>query len=175
MRIAATLISLVLLYSCNQQLPKDRAKTLIKKSLIRTMDKRLEYEAVSFGSLDSAYSRLTDDRDLHILYGEVDDREKLHLLIAKAETNPVPLSLTVDTLNDRYKGMDPVWRTVDSLIANFKPSFKGWVMTHSYRIRCLVGYKELRTVEYYFDKDVQQITQVRQISIDHKEHDSGFK
>jgi hypothetical protein len=174
MRIAATFISLVLLYSCNQQLPKDRAQALIKEKLSQIMDKKLEYEAVKFGSLDSAYSRLAEDNALHRLYEEVDDREKLHLLIAKAETNPWPLSLTFDTLKDRYKGVAPVWRTVDSLIANFKPSFKGWVMTHSYRIRGWDGHKELRTVEYYFDKNVHQITQMRQISIDHKEHD-GFK
>jgi hypothetical protein len=167
MRLTA-FIFLVLLYGCGQKTPEGRAKTLIKEMLGKVMDKPTEYQAVKFGRLDSAYTSLTGDSALMRLFGEVeiDAREGVYRTIQKVEDVPEALDIILDTFNVRYKHLGRVAKAMDSIMRNYQPAFEGWVMRHSFSVRAQDGHKELRTYDYYFDKDIQKIVNVLEISVE---------
>lgn len=166
MKIAA-FIFLVLLYGCGQKSPEGRARTLIKKMLGK-INKPVEYEAVKFGRLDTAYTSLTLDSALMRLFSEVenyDDREGVYRTIQKVEDVPDALDIILDTFNVRYKHLGRVAKAMDSIMRNYQPAFEGWVMRHSFSARAHGGYRELRVYDYYFDKEIQKIINVRQVSV----------
>ncbi len=161
----------ILLSSCNS--PEDKAKSLIKQNLKESLHDWDSYESVKFGSLDSVYTTIEDNRYYLECYA------KLILYNKKGEEVLDEIKIYDDLYsswadNKRRKLLTEAKEYIDSinkyqlickqLNNDFKPEFSGWKIQHSYRCNNALGNKIISHYMYYFNKDITEIVKQEDVS-----------
>lgn len=157
--------------SCNTS-PEDNAKKLIKNHLHETLHDEKSYESVSYGKLDSVYTTIFDD-DLYVVsnakflsYSDKFDSEMKDFDLYSDMYSQSYRNKAILAYNNATKYLDSIklYGTIsDSIKNNFTPAFKGWSMKHSYRANNASGNKTIGHFRFYFDKDITEIIDTKDI------------
>ncbi|MBF0651265.1 hypothetical protein IR083_20820 [Dysgonomonas sp. GY75] len=177
MKCLISILCLILFFSCVST-PEDRAKKLIQNRLHETLNDEKSYESVSYGKLDSVYTSIYEDESY----------KKSHEDYFTAYAQYIEDSIMYDVSCVNYYGyrssdcnnlqakmleslesMKFYTAINDSVKASFKPELVGYSIRHSYRANNAMGSKTIGHYEFYFDKDITEITDVKDISKSHQE------
>jgi hypothetical protein len=176
--IATFLIILsVAFYSCKTQTREEKARKLIKDHLYVTLHDFKSYEVVKFEKLDSSFTTLEDD-SLYKEYNALVDEQLENAKKANSSAEIYAgLSFYTNTarqyINASKAATDSAMlllKKMKTIEADFKPEFKGWKMSHSYRTKNLSGNVFLSHYMYYFDKDLKKVVDHKDIGVP-DEHD----
>lgn len=152
--------------------PEKRAQKLIKAHMKETMHDWSSYEPVKFGLLDSVFTDIKDEPDYAAFSAKIKVYNK-QFEEAIEEARSYMASLLFDNadsyirLAERYSDTISKYEPLlDSLISNYKPTFKGWSMTHTSRGNNALGNKIIGTNIFYFDPDITQIVDIKSMDDD---------
>jgi hypothetical protein len=147
---------------CSSPSPEAKAKKLIKDHLFKTLNNFDSYKVVEFGKLDSAFTDVGDDRQ----YTEWLEKFDSFLEISKENNEKASRYITYGSLLNLYlkrsreasDSMDICLKKADSILNVFKPVFKGWKMSHSFRAKNLEGNLGIHHRLYYFNLSIDTLT-----------------
>lgn len=163
--ILLILLVSVSFYGCSFS-KESKAKKLIKANLKETLHDWDSYESVKFGKLDSVFTSIENDTgyvyslskllEFKNLFDEnVKDSELYSGMyssyyVAKYSQSVSDMRSNLDSMKV-YKAM------ADSISDNFKSTFNGFEMNHSYRAKNASGNKIIGHFVFYFDKEIKEI------------------
>lgn len=156
------LVAALLLCSCEKS-NEDKAKDVIKQHLKESLNDWNSYEPVKFSSLDSTFTRSTEDtfikgaieqfeywqkkadsyqKNMKVFNALSSSFGKEQYAIASSDYNNAVDSMKF--FSDKYK----------EALANFTPEFIGFEMQHKFRANNALGNKVITSNKYYFDTDI---------------------
>lgn len=163
------------LISCNNQ--EKRSKKLINQYMKEHLNDYKSYESVSFGTLDSAFSRVSDtkewkDYDQKYLEFEKkadDASEKMKKMIDNIGFHSLYTykedKFTMELLKDKVsQWADSMKFYNDKMIIlnkDFKKEFIGWKLTHTFRANNIIGNKIIEKYDFIFDEKINKIIDIR--------------
>lgn len=144
--------------SCSSN--ESKAKGLVKEYLQKQLNDPQSYEAVEWGKLDSSYT--TFEQEISLENAEIK-------MFTKSYSKAVD-DMTIDVGNheafaidkadaEMYKQkVDSLQSIIDKKKLNFKPTFEGFKISHTYRAKNLMAALGLHTSIFFFDKEFKLYT-----------------
>lgn len=153
------------------QNPEKRAQKLIKQQLKETLHDWDSYECVKFGTLDSVYTTVMDNPEYKALLDAANkDTRKLESATEDYDRYRDMGYLFAQERKSAYDRMvkylnicKAIESQLDSMKNAFVSEFKGWAINHSFRANNLAGHKGIHHERYYFDKEITQIVDSKDI------------
>lgn len=158
--------SALMICACSTNTPEKKAQTLIKEHLKATMNDPKSYESVSFGTLDSVFTNVTDEEVYIQHYAEIDrlnkgtddlSYEATRLRIGGSASDLQEASVKTNEalalLDSAKVHIDAVGKYIDE----YTPRFNGWSMVHTCRGNNKLGALVLSTNRFYLDKDLTTV------------------
>ena len=150
------------MFACSAS-PIDKAKSLIKEELKKSMNDYSSYEPVDFGKMDSVYTNLETDSTfimIDVAYESYKEQQKKNLdeYLADITTGDKELMGIDKKQNDIYAGkIDSIGKLRAKVLSTFKPDFKGWRLEHTFRGKNKLGALVVNKYAFYFDKGITKI------------------
>lgn len=136
---------------------EDKAKSLIKDYLSKTMKDPSSYEEVESSKLDSAFSKFIQSDEYNRLF-----EKKLSL--QSARDSIIVHSAGQDKEDSINSALSDVEKEIEAGEKNFKSEFFGWKMKHSFRGKNSFGAKEVATEIFFFDPELTKVINVINLS-----------
>jgi hypothetical protein len=139
--------------------PEKKAQKIIKEYLKENLDNWNSYESVSFGKLDSLFSKITDDEKYVKITSDILQWSQDYNYV----DNYMNGKVAYYDKQEFHKGLraaDSIKKYLpihDSLENNFRPKHIGWKMPHSYRSTNPIGAIIIHKDTFYFDFGINKI------------------
>jgi hypothetical protein len=156
MKKLIVLALVISIFSCNVS-NENKAKTLVKDYLKNSLNDPKSYEEISWGKLDSSYSKidLFSDED----YLRQLDRKADEISLNKYEPNRTlnDMSRDIAELKSIQKKADSVGKLIEYKKVNFKPQFERFKINHIYRAKNAMGGLIIQKNTFYIADDFSKV------------------
>lgn len=174
-------LSVTILACDNKKSKEEIAKKLIRDHLYVTLHDFKGYEPVKFDKLDSAFTSYSEDSVYKLSSKKFDEYLKAGSEYNEKAQSYMGLSF-VSNLSKLYlrraqesqDSAEVYLNKMTDISKNYMPIFKGWKMAHSYRSKNTAGNSMISHFMYYFDKDLKEVVNHKDIGGDDV-HDSDIK
>lgn len=175
MKKVILLLAIPLLVCCSKS-PDEKAKSLIKDNLRKSLHDYASYEAVEFGTLDSVFTSASDlpefselkadydykkgtmDRLMSSVKFDIEWAQSMGGYTSTSEYRKVQRNLS--EVEEMQKELMVIANKLDSINENYMPEFIGYSMIHRYRSKTISGNMKLAISKFIFDKDITEIATI---------------
>jgi hypothetical protein len=160
MRVLICYILCYALIGCTMSKEK-KAEDLIKEELSISIHDFASYEPVKFGRLDSGFTDIKQDLKYIALnsavkrYSAASDR---YTLLRSQSSDPNEIMAYVGLIKKYTDSMLIAEKEENDIATNYKPTFNGWVMMHSFRSKNTLGAFVQQHYVFHFDPELTKVT-----------------
>ena len=136
------------------------AQKMIKQQMKTIVTDAKSYHSISFGALDSLFSTYQKDSTYVQLlrkannYQSLADQQTKNAITAKSLKATKAIKKMVDAYADSSKMF---MNQAYDYAKNFKKTFIGWQMSHTFSMNNPQGMNQVLTYKFYFDKPLNKI------------------